>query len=155
MLLMFFFFKATATTKHYTDVHTLSQHAALPIEDAFVAQDQRDQQAAEAAVAVAEGVDGFELHVRERGLDQRRRVVGRCMQEGLERGQCIIQGFGRRRHEMGERRGRAADPDLGLAELARLRSEEHTSELQSLMRISYAVFCLKKKKKDNTKTTQK
>src|SRR3546814_10184951 len=29
---------------------------------------------------------------------------------------------------------------------ARLRSEEHTSELQSLMRISYAVFCLKKKK---------
>src|SRR3546814_1263529 len=31
-----------------------------------------------------------------------------------------------------------------------LRSEEHTSELQSLMRISYAVFCLKKKK--NTKT---
>src|SRR3546814_9929902 len=28
------------------------------------------------------------------------------------------------------------------------RSEEHTSELQSLMRISYAVFCLKKKKKD-------
>src|SRR3546814_1359616 len=30
-----------------------------------------------------------------------------------------------------------------------LRSEEHTSELQSLMRISYAVFCLKKKKKNN------
>src|SRR3546814_3074282 len=32
------------------------------------------------------------------------------------------------------------------AELLGLRSEEHTSELQSLMRISYAVFCLKKKK---------
>src|SRR3546814_7862781 len=32
-----------------------------------------------------------------------------------------------------------------------LRSEEHTSELQSLMRISYAVFCLKKKTTDNTK----
>src|SRR3546814_2062336 len=31
----------------------------------------------------------------------------------------------------------------------RTRSEEHTSELQSLMRISYAVFCLKKKKKQN------
>src|SRR3546814_8852816 len=31
------------------------------------------------------------------------------------------------------------------------RSEEHTSELQSLMRISYAVFCLKQKKKQNTK----
>src|SRR3546814_5440505 len=32
---------------------------------------------------------------------------------------------------------------------ARMRSEEHTSELQSLMRISYAVFCLKKKKHKN------
>src|SRR3546814_9282260 len=38
--------------------------------------------------------------------------------------------------------------------LKRTRSEEHTSELQSLMRISYAVFCLKKKKTNehNTKT---
>src|SRR3546814_8928927 len=33
------------------------------------------------------------------------------------------------------------------------RSEEHTSELQSLMRISYAVFCLKKKKHNNKTTT--
>src|SRR3546814_2898588 len=33
----------------------------------------------------------------------------------------------------------------------RLRSEEHTSELQSLMRISYAVFCLKKKKQQQTR----
>src|SRR3546814_2384431 len=32
---------------------------------------------------------------------------------------------------------------------AEYRSEEHTSELQSLMRISYAVFCLKKQKKKN------
>src|SRR3546814_5842819 len=32
-----------------------------------------------------------------------------------------------------------------------VRSEEHTSELQSLMRISYAVFCLKKKKKTTKK----
>src|SRR3546814_3206813 len=36
---------------------------------------------------------------------------------------------------------------------ANLRSEEHTSELQSLMRISYAVFCLKKKTPSRTKTT--
>src|SRR3546814_5093291 len=35
--------------------------------------------------------------------------------------------------------------DAELDELQSLRSEEHTSELQSLMRISYAVFCLKKK----------
>src|SRR3546814_1748481 len=37
----------------------------------------------------------------------------------------------------------------GSMEIQRTRSEEHTSELQSLMRISYAVFCLKKKKKNN------
>src|SRR3546814_3108616 len=35
------------------------------------------------------------------------------------------------------------------------RSEEHTSELQSLMRISYAVFCLKKKKKTLTRKIQR
>src|SRR3546814_8603351 len=48
-----------------------------------------------------------------------------------------------------------ADEWNGIADklkyLERPRSEEHTSELQSLMRISYAVFCLKKKK--NTKHT--
>src|SRR3546814_3935442 len=41
-----------------------------------------------------------------------------------------------RRHTLGERQ----------------RSEEHTSELQSLMRISYAVFCLKKKKRAHIRT---
>src|SRR3546814_3434727 len=37
--------------------------------------------------------------------------------------------------------------DCGVSRDGGLRSEEHTSELQSLMRISYAVFCLKKKNK--------
>src|SRR3546814_11631766 len=37
--------------------------------------------------------------------------------------------------------------NVGLSSPGVKRSEEHTSELQSLMRISYAVFCLKKKKK--------
>src|SRR3546814_8529449 len=47
----------------------------------------------------------------------------------------------------GRRRGRGR----GAAEGGQaLRSEEHTSELQSLMRISYAVFCLQKKKKNTT-----
>src|SRR3546814_3860281 len=57
------------------------------------------------------------------------------------------------------RAGRGAARDgAGIARRARtrrvraLRSEEHTSELQSLMRISYAVFCLKKKNKQ--KSTQ-
>src|SRR3546814_1232173 len=44
--------------------------------------------------------------------------------------------------------GRVTAP--GRVASAEERSEEHTSELQSLMRISYAVFCLKKKKKQKT-----
>src|SRR3546814_8605332 len=45
---------------------------------------------------------------------------------------------------------------VGRVEHDHLRSEEHTSELQSLMRISYAVFCLKKKKTQHKPiTTQK
>src|SRR3546814_4033274 len=60
----------------------------------------------------------------------------------------------------GRRARRAAGPDRPADGLRRAaggpggpagRSEEHTSELQSLMRISYAVFCLKKKKKKKQK----
>src|SRR3546814_1171043 len=43
-------------------------------------------------------------------------------------------------HDLHHREGRGSDLLQGLG-----RSEEHTSELKSLMRISYAVFCLKKK----------
>src|SRR3546814_2086794 len=65
-------------------------------------------------------------------------------------------GDGRQRgfaHQFGARPGQRALVGLRPAPVQRLgddqanRSEEHTSELQSLMRISYAVFCLKKKKK--------
>src|SRR3546814_8760283 len=42
---------------------------------------------------------------------------------------------------------RTPHPRRGTARASGHRSEEHTSELQSLMRISYAVFCLKKKRK--------
>src|SRR3546814_3866825 len=41
--------------------------------------------------------------------------------------------------------GVAGESEWAIGSLGLLRSEEHTSELQSLMRISYAVFCLKKK----------
>src|SRR3546814_3907563 len=65
----------------------------------------------------------------------------------------------RGRGEPGERTARRAARAQGAGASERprqsrpvLRSEEHTSELQSLMRISYAVFCLKKKK-NKTKIT--
>src|SRR3546814_4210719 len=44
---------------------------------------------------------------------------------------------------------KGVDLDVKQGEIVTLRSEEHTSELQSLMRISYAVFCLKKKTTNN------
>src|SRR3546814_1488668 len=47
--------------------------------------------------------------------------------------------------QLDDRRWLRLDNYVGVIETP--RSEEHTSELQSLMRISYAVFCLKKKKK--------
>src|SRR3546814_9974636 len=46
------------------------------------------------------------------------------------------------------------DAEEGERELMISRSEEHTSELQSLMRISYAVFCLKKKKNNTPEQPQ-
>src|SRR3546814_3315833 len=48
--------------------------------------------------------------------------------------------------QLAKDRARSNDPQLR----QELRSEEHTSELQSLMRISYAVFCLKKKNTTHT-----
>src|SRR3546814_1149551 len=60
-------------------------------------------------------------------------------------GNCRVERDADRGHEQHQEK-------LGLPVV--LRSEEHTSELQSLMRISYAVFCLKKNtKKSSTKTT--
>src|SRR3546814_7067252 len=46
-------------------------------------------------------------------------------------------------------------PRVSMSGLGLRRSEEHTSELQSLMRISYAVFCLKKKKTKRIKKEHK
>src|SRR3546814_1476877 len=54
------------------------------------------------------------------------------------------------RHTFEWLRGMFADPEVVEGTLFLGRSEEHTSELQSLMRISYAVFCLKKTKINNT-----
>src|SRR3546814_10490922 len=87
------------------------------------------------------GRDGGDAgHARDR-VDARDRVHGRC--------RCLRRGDGGS-PEAGRFRPRSPAPARGT------RSEEHTSELQSLMRTSYAVFCLKKKKKQvyNTSNTQ-
>src|SRR3546814_6240743 len=72
--------------------------------------------------------------------------------EGGAAGAAVRPAVGR--HRMAVDQDAVAEALLGLRHQAAqrlvvgpVRSEEHTSELQSLMRISYAVFCLKKKKK--------
>src|SRR3546814_8948836 len=73
------------------------------------------------------------------------RVCGYCTEPTMKR-------EGRRVRKQGEIIGRTLTTLSLLTNLSLLlffRSEEHTSELQSLMRISYAVFCLKKKNKYN------
>src|SRR3546814_3890548 len=73
---------------------------------------------------------------------------------GVGRGHAGRGGGRRRGRGRSGRRGRRGDDDHAFAGRGdaigaarrKNRSEEHTSELQSLMRISYAVFCLKKKK---------
>src|SRR3546814_8069103 len=50
----------------------------------------------------------------------------------------------RRRRQVGDKTGNARGAAMTALQVDARRSEEHTSELQSLMRISYAVFCLQK-----------
>src|SRR3546814_9907540 len=84
--------------------------------------------------------------------------TGMADEEGAEQGELAITRTGDKLRLAREAAG------LSLADVATRtritqrhleRSEEHTSELQSLMRISYAVFCLKKKKQEHTSITQK
>src|SRR3546814_8417319 len=86
----------------------------------------------------------------------RRAVAARCLlraADGCERARCALcrlAGCGiagaQRPLTLQQRRSEHIDAEAGDAERREASSEEHTSELQSLMRISYAVFCLKKKK---------
>src|SRR3546814_8613028 len=64
-------------------------------------------------------------------------------------------GQGHGDHGRGVDGGKLLHPLLDLRPTSVGRSEEHTSELQSLMRISYAVFCLKKKNQTKQTTKQK
>src|SRR3546814_9009736 len=85
------------------------------------------------ANAVGREDDGLRLHPAQQPL-QHERTVGQRLQAPLRR---PLQPLKRLAPEPRQNSGQIS----GLA----CRSEEHTSELQSLMRISYAVFCLKKK----------
>src|SRR3546814_1274536 len=69
----------------------------------------------------------------------------------VKRGRMVNRVMGDPASQLHERHD-ASDFDLRTQDKLEARSEEHTSELQSLMRISYAVFCLKKKKQLQNQT---
>src|SRR3546814_7212884 len=116
-IIMFFVLNYTATTDIYTYCHTLSQRESLPNWDMIKAFYGRI-----AAYDRALGPDGGQGGGLEAAL--LRNVFRDAEEKQAEAAR--LAGYVRRQ--------------------AAARSEEHTSELQSLMRNSYAVFCLKKKK---------
>src|SRR3546814_7644033 len=81
------------------------------------------------------------------------RVRGRAARRLAARGQGDLRQPDRAVRD--RRAGRQRRPHRAQDHRRYLRSEEHTSELQSLMRISYAVFCLKKKKRRTTNNKNK
>src|SRR3546814_10858963 len=96
------------------------------------------------------GVGLLDAHAGKRKPARRSHIAGQGVDEG-ERPHGIALGLpARERLDQRQRR-------RPFARNRKRRSEEHTSELQSLMRISYAVFCLKKKIQlpDNIKQTHK
>src|SRR3546814_5746144 len=115
---MFFFFKDPATTEIYTYGHTLSLHDALPIYASFE----------DVSRSLGRGPWHTAAH-----------AVLPQIQPALGSGAILVLG-----HMLAEFGALAMLRVQTFTTAIFERSEEHTSELQSLMRISYAVFCLKK-----------
>src|SRR3546814_9816419 len=121
---MFFFFNGTATTEIYTYLHTLSLHDALPIYTDYYTLSGADPEGIFPSILGHEGA-GVVLETGP-GVSS------------IKAGDHVIPLY---------------TPECRQCKFC-LRSEEHTSELQSLMRISYAVFCLKKKTNKRRKTNR-
>src|SRR3546814_10275308 len=113
---------APATTEIYTDLHTLSLHDALPISH---------------VVTVFGEIFKFPEMIRHAGFF-------RAATDRAHKLLSCSEHCGRSLASLGV--NRKVDAVTFGIDLTRFRSEEHTSEIQSLMRISYAVFCLQKKK---------
>src|SRR3546814_6676863 len=94
-----------------------------------------------------------EEHAEQQGERRQRLLAARQQRHDLQalarRARHDLQAGGQRILGFGELQVRPAAAEEAHEELLEVRSEEHTSELQSLMRISYAVFCLKKKKQND------
>src|SRR3546814_10437502 len=121
------------------------------IENAFPFPGHVEQQAvgAEAAVCFRHGRPVIHAMTVCRHLRIHNNLLRHIRAELQIQREWLIDLYGVRPAEHGE--SCIPSPDIDRSGIALTdRSEEHTSELQSLMRISYAVFCLKKKKTTNT-----
>src|SRR3546814_7553713 len=96
-----------------------------------------------ATAALDHGIGEYRLNVLQHVVSDDPDLMATLDTEIGDRQRALQAAFDAYSQYAGSSEGRALYDELG-------RSEEHTSELQSLMRISYAVFCLKKK---NNKTT--
>src|SRR3546814_10592491 len=105
-----------------------------------------DQSVREAGIV---GIEATKRDAAEKALFGER-VDDRARFNGQQEGEFVEEAAVQHRHARHLRQfGREV-----IWSTASLRSEEHTSELQSLMRISYAVFCLKKKMKETSSNNQ-
>src|SRR3546814_10452201 len=134
-ILLLFFFLMIRRPPRSTRTDTLFPDPPLFRSDRRRVCDLRCRQA-------DEGIDGprhapgrGEVRIAQRQLDP---LHARHVERDLALDDGAVRDTAAGRHALGDRSGVALGGE---------RSEEHTSELQSLMRISYAVFCLKKKKK--------
>src|SRR3546814_7748669 len=131
----FFFFNGTSTTEVYTYLHTLSLHDALPIcwsAERFLVSSFHHPELWEFRALLPEVPTGALIC----GVPLDWAALA------TEVGAGTLSISNKFVDDKLIRDAHARDLQLFV-----YRSEEHTSELQSLMRISYAVFCLKKKKK--------
>src|SRR3546814_952751 len=102
----------------------------------------------EGVETVAEGDAGTAMDIEDQRIALARLIVGRLHQPAVDVEAVVGAAPADRFHLRHCIHLVNCVPEPGQA----LRSEEHTSELQSLLRISYAVFCLKKNKIYNTRT---
>src|SRR3546814_8182690 len=144
---LFFFFNDTATTEIYTYGHPLSRPDALPSSHRRAAPGPPPRSAAPSRGSPARAAAPASLRP---AIGHAHEIVDHAIGQPLEAQRhrrrqqpalrLEVQGQG----DLAGRFVQRVEPPVPFQALERARSEEHTSELQSLMRISYAVFCLKK-----------
>src|SRR3546814_4618557 len=155
MTTIVFFLNDTATTESYTDLHTRSLHDALPIYGQSCCGTSCNTQPCQSrnggGTSCAGNGTANNSHISSPTAsnpgDRRSMHFSLCARGS---GQCKwnTAGIQQRQHLLRPRYTSSENGGLtfhATQPARQRRSEEHTSELQSLMRISYAVFCLKKK----------